>query len=137
MFFISIIKIIILFLLTFYGLAWAETPFTCPSIESVHQLRNIWPHGAWLPLYEENSELASEKDIANFSKVATGFRGAEWSGDFLEMAHCHYTGENRIVLARDMLKPNTEQYPKWQFISPALARCLSCKEDDCSYSDIG
>lgn len=137
MFLIHLFKVVLALLLAFHGWALAETPFTCPSIESVHQLRNIWPHGIWLPLYEENSELASEKDIENFSKVTTGFREAEWSGDFLEMAHCHYTGENRIVLARDMLKPNAEEYPKWQFISSKLAHCLSCNENDCPYSDIG
>lgn len=116
----------------------AETDLTCPSIHSVHQLTNIWPHGPWLPLYASNDELASLTDITIFSKTATLFIGAEWSGNFLEMAHCHYAGNDKIILARDMLKPDDSKYPQWVYdVGRKLARCFSINENICPYGGIG
>lgn len=125
--------------------AFAESPLTCPSPESVNKSTNIWPEGFWLPLYKSNSELASEADMKKFKKFAKSFVRAEWSGSFLEAAHCFYKGEgdeqtifDKIILARDMQKPDSALFPLWKHLAAEqLYYCDSNSENDCPYSDIG
>lgn len=136
--FATIFKCIVLNVcMVFCLLANAETPYTCPSINSVHHLNQIWPNGPWLPLYVDNDELASMDDIENFSKVTTHFVRAEWSGNFLELAHCYYEGNEKIHIARDMLKPDMTLFPHWESVSTEKLVCTSLNEDDCPYSGIG
>ncbi|CAN5385598.1 hypothetical protein BH10PSE19_BH10PSE19_03100 [soil metagenome] len=131
-------RVIILFLLCFSLITKAETNLTCPSITSIRTLKNIWPHGRWLPLYRDNDELASENDIKKFSEEAQHLLTAQWSGNFLEMAHCVYEGGRRILLARNMLKPDYIAYPRWKLILPSkIAICVSSNEDDCVYGGMG
>lgn len=113
--------------------AHAETRLTCPSIESVRQLQGVWhSNSLWLPLYVTNDELASVADIKKFSKTTRRFKKAEWSGHFLEMAHCFYEGSDNIMLARDMLKPILNS--PWHFDAARnLAYCESSNENDCPY----
>lgn len=126
------------FILIFYfNNAFAETPLTCPSIYSVHHSINIWPSGEWLPEYVNNEELAAQQDIDEFIATATRFTKAEWSGDYQEMAHCFYNGDDKIVLARNMLKPNMISNPFWHRINKKLLRCKMRTEDACNYGGIG
>lgn len=130
-------KLIAYFFIFFVVSSYAETPLSCPSITSVRQLKNIWPHGSWMPLYVKNDELAFMKDIEEFSHQAQYFIRAEWSVDFLEAGHCFYEGSAKVMLARDMLQPDSMQFPRWQFLSPKLAFCISDDENDCLYSALG
>jgi hypothetical protein len=132
-----IILINFIFLMFFHN-SIAETSLTCPSLKSVQHSINIWPHGEWLPEYVDNEELASQDDIDHFIATVKRFNRAEWSGDYLEMAHCFYDGNDKIVLARDMLKPNAISDPFWHAVNQKkLWRCQMPSESICSYGGRG
>jgi len=134
---VSILLLLCLYLLETATVS-AETEETCPSIDSVHELIHIWPHGPWLPLYAENGELALDVDVKNFSKTAQEFEKAEWSGSFPEMGHCHYKGNAQILLARKMLAPDLKKYSSWVIDAKGkLVECDSSNEDECPYGGIG
>lgn len=131
---------LIMFVILLVGaipMSFAENLLTCPSIDSVHNLRNIWPNGPWLPLYISNEELASMEDIYEFSKNATELHHAEWYGKYLEAGHCFYSGSNKIILAFDMLEPDAARYPLWRVDQQKRYSCVSKNENDCTYSGIG
>jgi hypothetical protein len=124
--------------LGFFTFAHAETLLTCPSVESVRQGTIFsW----WLPLYVSNDELASKADAKKFSEAVTRFARTEWSGDFLEAGHCFYEGDDpimkQIMLARDMLKPESSESSQWEFITPKKLACFMSNEDECPYGGIG
>lgn len=116
----------------------SETVLTCPSAADVQALINIWPHGSWLPLYESNQELVSEKDSLHFSRSVTQFVGAEWNPNYPEAGHCFYRGSDTVILANSMLKPDPEQYTHWHLANNLSSiHCLSSNENDCPFGGIG
>lgn len=119
---------------------FAEEQYTCPSVEDVKQLNNIWPNGSWMPLYIENEELASEEDIAKFSKTVTEFSHAQWNASFLEAGHCFYKGrdaiDEKITLARDMLKPKVND-SFWKMVAPKNFMCFGPAVGECNFGGVG
>lgn len=116
----------------------SESLLTCPSVANVQELINVWPHGSWLPLYESNQELASEKDSQHFSQSVVQFVGAEWNPDYPEAGHCFYQGSDTVILANSMLKPDLKQHPNWHSTtdSPSVY-CSSTNENDCLFGGVG
>ncbi|KTD19583.1 hypothetical protein [Legionella londiniensis] len=116
----------------------AESLLTCPSLASAQAGHNIWPHGSWLPLYTDNHELASIEDAAQFKKQITALEAVEWNANFPEMGHCYYRGNRQISLARDMLRPLVNDYPKWILNeNNKEALCFTQNEDDCPFGGLG
>ena len=131
---------IIMFSLILSKSLYAEEQYICPSVEDVKQLRDIWPNGSWMPLYIEGEELASEEDIAKFSKTVTGFSHAQWDTQFLEAGHCFYKGSDpvveKITLARDMLKPKLDD-PFWKMLGPKNFICFGPLVAECNFGGAG
>ena len=109
-----------------------EDVVTCPSIAEIKDER----FQAWLPLYKDGEELASQEDVEKFKKHVMSFETAIWSGDYLESAHCFYRGEdaivNKIIFGQDSWNPVTSQY--WYWERPArIAKCNSSVQQDCRF----
>ena len=96
-------------------------------------LRDIWPYGGWMPLLIINEELASLKDIERFRQSVHKFRRAEWNEDYLEAGHCLYEGVDDLVLARDMLAPDSAQCPNWIYLNHKIAWCETDDPGHCVY----
>jgi len=123
----------LLSLLSFSGInnAWAGEFSTCPSLNDARKSNNIWPNGVWLPL-DSNDELASDAQRKKFQKSITQFFKAEWSGSFLEMAHCWYAGDNTIHLANDLPKPILKA--PWEGeATKKFFHCFAPQASDCPY----
>lgn len=100
------------------------TTIACPTVSEIKR----GEFNDWLPLYQENEELASDADVNVFKKFVTTFQSAKWSRHYLENGHCFYQGDNpmmdKIIFATDTPRPdNTSQ---WQWTQPSiLAECYS------------
>ncbi len=104
--------------------ATAETIVTCPSVAEI-QSGHL---NEWLPLYQDNEELAFDADLLKVKAHVTRFVKARWDYSYLESAHCFYEGDdpifNRIVFAQDAWNPVSTS--TWSWVVPRFAaECLS------------
>lgn len=112
--------------------AVANNAIICPTVEEIKK-GNL---GIWLPLYQDNEELASSSDTLLFESHVEKFDVARWSYDYAESGHCFYKGSDpilkQIVLAQDAWRPLENQY--WTWIKPnKFAECHSDNASDCGF----
>lgn len=104
----------------------------CPTIDEI----KAGKLNAWVPLYIDNEELASDADVSLFAKNVDYFEVARWNPSYLEAGHCFYHGRhgviNKITFARDAWQP--EFAGKWIWVTQdKLAECYSQNVGDCAF----
>lgn len=121
----SYILCLIVLLNLIFSVSYAlTTTISCPTVSEIKR----GEFDDWLPLYQENEELALDADVETFKKAVTAFQSAKWSRRYIENGHCFYAGDNpvmdKIIFATDALRP--ENTPQWQWTQPnILAECYS------------
>lgn len=103
---------------------------TCPTVNDIQH--NIF--NTWLPLYIDNSELASLADIEKFKAHVKQFDLAAWDKSYLENAHCFYQGDDavvsRITIAHDAFRPIESK--SWHWVDPLRrAECTASAAYEC------
>lgn len=80
--------------------------------------------------------MASAEDIEKFKKNVTEFNIARWDRDYLESAHCFYSGNDsivdKIIFAQDAWGP--EDNARWTWVKyKSKAECYSMNSMNCSF----
>lgn len=126
-------KILFLFIgICTFITAHADDTVICPTVEEIKQDKFY----DWLPLYKENEELISAKDLKKFKSNVTDLDVAKWAAEYSESAHCFYRGNDpivdRIILGQDAWQPADDDHWSW-LAAKKFVECRSQDVKDCVF----